>query len=350
MTTPEPRLVEIVDVEVQRNWRKYERSGMASLISSYNLCNALFALAQTSLRAKLRADRSTPAATLLEGVDYHLGEHLLHYLAIHGVVEADAVGYRLTVLGDDLMSDVALAQLGAYREAYGPVFNEMTALLSKEKLYGADVSRNGSALSRHSAVLFHTFHTPIVVSALRDLGASCVLDLGCGAGRSLVDACHRDPELRGIGLDISPDAIEVARRLAYEEGLTDRLEFVVGDAFRPDSWPDVCGRADALLAVGVMHEHFREGEAAVIELLNVLAELMRQRIKGFVLGEPELRYDVADNDPDFYLAHIFTGQGFPLRCERWLELFPQTELECRRVLRRAGGGPRLVFYDLAVRE
>jgi cyclopropane fatty-acyl-phospholipid synthase-like methyltransferase len=243
-----------------------------------------------------------------------------------------------------------MAQLGFYMEAYGPVISAASELALGRKRYGAEVQRNGEALGRHSGVLFHHFYTPIVLEVLREHQARVVLDLGCGAGRSLVDACLRNPSLRGIGLDLSEGAISAARELAAENGLSDRLTFVVGNAFEPKSWPKICSEADVIMAVGVLHEHFRDGEAAVIRLLDVFAELLHQRVKGLLVGEPELYYDRKQHDPDFYLAHILTAQGFPRARTQWLELFDKTRLRCRRVLVRPQAGQRLAFYDLEVRR
>jgi SAM-dependent methyltransferase len=344
-------VVEFKDSTLDEIWAGYRRSGISGMINSYNLCNALFALASSGAVDRLDAEDFKKPEELLQGLDAHLGTNLLRYLRVQGVLEEQAGTFRTTGHGAELLSDVALAQLGFYRGAYGPVFDKMPQLLRGELRYGPDVQRDGAALGKYSAVLFHRFHTPIVLEGVRRMNATQILDLGCGAGRALIDACRKNPDIRGVGLDISDDVIGLARRTAEESGFSDRLRFVVGDAFRPQTWPAECHSADAILAVGVMHEHFREGESAVIGLLNVFADLLEAgKLKGMLLGEPELRYDAEDNDPDFYLAHIFTNQGFPRAIDGWLELFEKTRLRCRRVLRRPDSGPRLVFYDLVARH
>lgn len=154
----------------------------------------------------------------------------------------------------------------------------------------------------------------------------------------------------GVGLDISADAIDVAQAECRRLGLDDRLQFVVGDAFKPDDWPESCQDADALFGVGVLHEYFRDGEDAVLEILSCFAEQLRSgKLKGFILGEPELVYDDEENDADLYLVHIFTLQGFPRRRELWLELFDRSDLRCVRLWRRPSAGPRFAFYELAPR-
>ncbi|HEX7543556.1 MAG TPA: class I SAM-dependent methyltransferase, partial [Candidatus Limnocylindrales bacterium] len=54
-----------------------------------------------------------------------------------------------------------------------------------------------------------------------------ILDLGCGPGGLAVELVARLPEVRIVGLDLSPSMIERAKRHESEGG---RLRFIVGDA------------------------------------------------------------------------------------------------------------------------
>jgi ubiquinone/menaquinone biosynthesis C-methylase UbiE len=62
-----------------------------------------------------------------------------------------------------------------------------------------------------------------------------VLDLGCGTGRLLDRLAAKFPDLRGTGLDLSPEMVRVARqsnrhrpRLIYVEGKAESLPFADG--------------------------------------------------------------------------------------------------------------------------
>jgi SAM-dependent methyltransferase len=342
-------VVEVSDPAASQAWRTYHESGMPELIGAHHLCLALDAFARSGMAGRLAGGHEAPAADVLGDLDPHLAGNLLRYLSIRGVVRDCDDGWALTDRGAALTSDISLAQLGFYLEAYGPVTDRLPQLLTGDATYGAGVERDGEALGRHCATLFRTFHTPVVLKALEGTGARHLLDLGCGGGQLLVDACTRDRGLRGVGLDISPGAIEFARDLAERSGVADRLAFVVGDAFAPDSWPARCHEADSLCAVGVVHEHFREGEQAVLDILETYAALLRRGMKTFILGEPEIRFDDEENDADLYLVHIFTAQGFPREHRRWLELLERSALRCRRLLYRPDAGPRFGFYDLVPR-
>jgi SAM-dependent methyltransferase len=339
--------VVIDDPEARTEWKKFGASGMAELIAGYNLCQAVFAFIDSGLAGRMREDRAASVATLAEGCDTRLADSLLRYLVVRHIVERDGEGYRLTKRGAEMVSEVPVAQLGFYRDAYGPVLDQMGGLLTKQVTYGKEVLRDGEALGRHCSTGFHYFGTKAVLEALAGMSANCLLDLGCGAGGFLVDACRMNPKLRGIGLDISAEAIAFARKAVAEAGLADRIKFLVGDAFQPQLWPELCNEADAIFTVGTLHEQFRDGEEAVIRLLDTYADMLRTR-KGLILGEPELFCN--EQDADFFLIHAFTNQGFPRPRDEWLKLFSKTKLRCRRVLSAPDTGPKFAFFDLTTKD
>jgi ubiquinone/menaquinone biosynthesis C-methylase UbiE len=61
--------------------------------------------------------------------------------------------------------------------------------------------------------------------------ARSVLDLGCGTGVA-ARAVARRPDFPGriVGVDLSPHMVAAARRLAYEQGIGDRITFRIGDS------------------------------------------------------------------------------------------------------------------------
>ena len=81
------------------------------------------------------------------------------------------------------------------------------------------------------------------------------LEIGCGIGFL---ACEMAREVGAtghvVGLDNSPDMIAAAQKRAEREGLSDRLEFVVGDAKRLD-FPSTA--LDFVVAVQVYLAHGR---------------------------------------------------------------------------------------------
>jgi len=344
---PTTEIIEIKDNNTIESWKRYRKSHMENLIGGYHLCNVLFCFYKLNLIDKFKSKNGVSLSKDINGLNDYLLDHLCLYLQSCDVLKKEDNRYYLTKTGELLFDDIAIAQLGFYLEAYGDVTSKIPSLITGECIYGKDIMRDGKALGKHCATLFHQFHTPTVLQALREIKANYILDLGCGGGQFLIDACLRNPDLRGVGLDISEEVIDFARIQSSRNGLSNRLEFVVGDAFSPALWPKICYEADVLCATGTFHEHFRDGENSVISLLNTFASIFKKNsYKAFILGEPELYYDNKDNDSDLLLVHIFTKQGLPRNYKEWLKIFEKTDFKCRKIFRHSDAGPRFSFFDL----
>lgn len=60
-----------------------------------------------------------------------------------------------------------------------------------------------------------------------------LLDLGTGTGCVLLALLHELPEATGVGVDLNPGAVDMARANAASLGLSDRAEFRCGSWFEP---------------------------------------------------------------------------------------------------------------------
>ncbi len=75
-----------------------------------------------------------------------------------------------------------------------------------------------------------------------------VLDLGTGSGNIAVAIAVERPAARVVAVDISPEALEVARRNAARNGVQDRIEFRQGDLFEALAGPGPSPRFDAIVS------------------------------------------------------------------------------------------------------
>jgi len=71
------------------------------------------------------------------------------------------------------------------------------------------------------------------VAHFGETGPATVLDLGTGSGALLLAALDQWPEARGIGVDLSDRAVEIARSNARHLGMDNRAEIVLGDWDQP---------------------------------------------------------------------------------------------------------------------
>jgi len=85
--------------------------------------------------------------------------------------------------------------------------------------------------------------------------AGDVIDVGCGTGEHTLLAASRGAS--PLGIDISPAAIEIARRKARERGLEAGARFEVGDAF---SLREMGEQFDVAIDSGLFHDHEFDGE------------------------------------------------------------------------------------------
>ncbi len=85
-----------------------------------------------------------------------------------------------------------------------------------------------------------------LVSALGSTGLR-VLDLGTGTGNIAIALAARIPNIHVDALEISPEAISIARRNVELHGLAERITLIEGDCFR-DNWFDPANRYDLIVS------------------------------------------------------------------------------------------------------
>lgn len=81
------------------------------------------------------------------------------------------------------------------------------------------------------AVLDPRPETEVLVAVALEEPLGTVLDLGTGSGCLLVTLLAERPLALGLGLDLSPAALEVARENAVRQGIADRAAFAFSDWF-----------------------------------------------------------------------------------------------------------------------
>jgi release factor glutamine methyltransferase len=143
----------------------------------------------------------------------------------------DAAGLgRLDLLRDPdrLIDAAAWARLSAYRQrrlAREPV----SRILGRREFWSLDLAVTPDVLDPRPETEL------LVEAALDDLRARkrehepvTILDLGTGSGAILIALLSELPSAIGVGVDVSPRAIDIARRNAQTHAVDARAHFVVG--------------------------------------------------------------------------------------------------------------------------
>jgi release factor glutamine methyltransferase len=68
---------------------------------------------------------------------------------------------------------------------------------------------------------------------LKPLGSPRVLDLGSGSGCIAISIAHEKKDAVITAVDVSPDALNVAKQNAVKNGVSERITFLQGDLFAP---------------------------------------------------------------------------------------------------------------------
>jgi SAM-dependent methyltransferase len=173
------------------------------------------------------------------GIEDHLAQNLCTALLAHGIVTIDGDRYSLsqsfgllTSPGAPLrLADVIGPQKVTARviESLGSGEGSYTALSADDVLTMAVgnsfLPSNALGLAWHSANLEEMHELKEALSA-----GGRYLELGCGAGGTLMGPLALYPQATGVGIEINEAVAEEAKRRAKTAGMLDRVEVRQGDA------------------------------------------------------------------------------------------------------------------------
>lgn len=93
-----------------------------------------------------------------------------------------------------------------------------------------------------------------------------ILDVGTGPGRLPIEIAKQITNVKVVGIDLSEDMVRIAKKNAEKEGLADKVEFIVGNAY--DTGFGDCSM-DLVISTGVIH-HLKEPAKAFNEIYRIL--------------------------------------------------------------------------------
>jgi release factor glutamine methyltransferase len=72
---------------------------------------------------------------------------------------------------------------------------------------------------------------------MEDVGSPSICDVGTGSGCIAITLVHQQPNARALAIDVSPVALEIARRNAARHAVSERIAFVQSDCFQSVAQP-----------------------------------------------------------------------------------------------------------------
>jgi len=210
------------------------------------------------------------------------------------------------------------------------LFTQMPTVLQNKNRVGRFYQRDAAAISYACRDINAACFDPAFWAAMDRVTFpfSVVADLGCGSGERLTQILRRYPDVRGLGLDIAPDALVVARADAAGYGLSERLAFVEADVRRVPARPEF---AEVELLTCFMMGHDFWPRENCVATLRQLRELF-PNVKRFLLGDATRTVGIADDEMPiftlgFEVGHDLMGVYLPTLAE-WNDVFADSGWNC----------------------
>ena len=251
-----------------RSLQRAHRLAWPNMINGYVLTRVVETLLNVGFFDELRKAGEVRPDAFAESknLDESILRSLCDVLYASHILEKDGEAYRLTDIGH-LLIEFGRGWFNA-EFGYEEVYHQLEPLLRKERQYGVDVRRRGDFVAKGSGEMGSLLYFPLAIDVIERQGYRHVFDLGCGDGTFLRHACQKVPGLQGYGIDLAADAIADAHRLAREEGLADRLQFLAQDITTINETPEALRKVDVATTFFVLHEVLHRGTAAVVSFLQ----------------------------------------------------------------------------------
>jgi SAM-dependent methyltransferase len=311
----------------------FEKRGMPrrpafDLLEGYVMCSVLASLDDAGTLSALAEHGLTVDEV---GGNRQLARDTLLYLVDRGVVAPDGERYRLTGYGHELLHDKGFVSwiAGGFAEP----FKRFKDLVAGTHHYGSDIVRDGRIVAVSSADLGMDNLRPYVHEILSGIEYKRAADLGCGNARNLIGICAIK-NAEGVGVDISPEAVEQARLELAKDGLTDQIEIYEADASDAAALPRL-EEVDLVVGFFFMHEVLGQGLEAFIAFLRGMAARLpagAHVLAAEVLPPERDRAAPETFTPEFTLIHALMGQGL-LSEQGWCDAFRAGGFEIEKTVR-----------------
>jgi len=123
-----------------------------------------------------------------------------------------------------------------------------------------------SSYEKATRMVLESYYRPIAEKIVSSLTEGTILDLGTGPGYLVIEITKRSSSIKVVGIDLSRKLIHMAQASALRAGVSDRLDFEVGNAARLRFEDAVF---DMIISTGMFHS-LRDPVKVLREIYRVL--------------------------------------------------------------------------------
>lgn len=323
-------------------WRGITPSPITST-DAYNgfiAANVIFALDRIGLLEQIgRGEALSAAEAVPQAGDALRTEAVLRAAADYGYLKADGDAYLPTEAGREIA-----AARGYFTWAVGgyhDVFGRAGHLSAGTHRYNEDVFRDEAMVALGSAQCDQSMFAAQLTDVLNGIDFRTIADLGSGTSARVRRVVSQREGTRGLGIDISRPATDIAKRDIAEAGMQDRVTAVradvlglLGTQIDNDAEAAEVAEVDTVMSFFLLHDLLADPTTRSSIFTRMREAFPKART--FVLGDTMLR-DPGTSDGaqpvfsvGFELAHAM--MGVPLHTKATYEtLFTDAGLRIERV-------------------
>jgi SAM-dependent methyltransferase len=227
-------------VQAIQEYREARNTALAPLFAGVELLGLLQGAAHSGLFDLMRKSATAEQVSKLLNMDSQQSLDLCDAFFAHGVFVKEKEEYRLSekwrILTDP---DAAFA----IENVLDGVFARATALrfaIESGENFWSLSPQEREALAKSGSVDPFSPHSPKLYAAMIEtnlpelhaqfLNGGSYLELGCGVGGGFLSTVRAYPKIVALGVELTPDLLEVAKQRALALGLSERASFWQGDA------------------------------------------------------------------------------------------------------------------------
>jgi len=227
---------------------------------------------------------------------------------------------------------------------YGNMWQNLPGLVKNEHDNGDLMLRNGKYIAQAGRDYGAQFVDSYFRELLAEVPFKVAADLGCGSAERLRQLANNNPDFVGIGIDINPGAIKLARQSVETANLQDRIMVVHDDISHLAHQPKF-SEVEVIFCFFMGHDLWPRSNC--IRTFRRIREVFPQA-KRFLLSDT-YRSDLPPSPKTpiftlgFEVSHAVMDQYIPSVAE-WMEVFSESGWAC--VNQRDIGIPFSTIFDL----